>query len=980
MTQTYVTVCGKYLSANGEAPLGTVTFTPRVNGATDLADLDLLSNLQVRAALDSTGSFSVDLVPTDDPARSPRGWTYQVEESILGATRRTYDISVPIAAAGGPCLSLSSLAPVPPANGGTPAVPSLAAFSALLAEFNSVLATGFSPPLYLGQRAETPNALLPVMTFGPRITDTGPNAAATVGNPTHYPVWVLAGDGVTQIPNPAAPWIHRGYAHEWPTLVQPSSNQGPYLVHKRPLDLTGPDAGPSWYDFFTDAPDLEIDYLSAVAALWRIYVDDPQGPNGAGIKAVTTSPETLTASGGNLWRHRYSFGLSGIAAPTGTAAAGGTLTAGNYHYRITTIDGNGGETSASSPFSITIGGGNGTINLSWAAPGNTVAGNPDRTIASYNVYRTVVGGAGTEQFIGNSAVTSFSDTGIASGGATLLRLFSATSGRRMRRVIIESHFAYFGGLTLNKADTVYASLPAPKRVLFIGDSLTQGTASNFTPFSYAAQAAQRLGFQDPDVYGVGGTGYIAAPVNTPTFTQRLSGVNYTPDLIVTAGGRNDVGQSAAALAVAVGAYLDAVHTAWPNTPHIVLSPWYSADANVTAVGTAVAAACAAATPVVPYVDLLAAGIITGTGTTALPTGNGNADSVMFSDRVHWTLAGHELVAEAVATNVEALLIARGEPVATGAGLGTQTISVPGSGLYQVPAGATMVMFEGLAGGGGGGGGDVQAGAQPWCFGGGGGGGAGRSTKWVSAAQLRAAYPGGIPYTVGGGGAGGVPGLPGTDGGFTFAGDFFACTPGRGGTQGGSIASAVTFGLGGANGLGDTYGGFGGLGGALLSYTQHNYTSVPDATGGQGGFILVYIQSGLTYSGAYYSSSVQTGGGGGGGGGGGIAAHASFNGGSSGFPTTSDPTPLFGLGGIKGNGGALPTAAGTSVIGPGVTAQGGGGGGASIGVADAGTTAQSGASALPNSGSGGGGGGSADTGKIAGSGGSGGSGYLSITAI
>lgn len=75
-----VAVCGQCIAADGSAPNGTVTFTPRVNGATDQADLSILANQAVVAALDTTGSFSVNLFPTDDPARSPQGWTYHVEE------------------------------------------------------------------------------------------------------------------------------------------------------------------------------------------------------------------------------------------------------------------------------------------------------------------------------------------------------------------------------------------------------------------------------------------------------------------------------------------------------------------------------------------------------------------------------------------------------------------------------------------------------------------------------------------------------------------------------------------------------------------------------------------------------------------------------------------------------------------------------------------------------------------------------------
>lgn len=641
-----VSVCGQYIAADGSAPNGTVTFTPRVNGATDQADLSILANQAVVAALDSTGSFSVNLFPTDDPARSPQGWTYHVEEWLAGGTRRSYDISVPVAAVGGPCLDLATLAPIPPATGSNPAGPSIAAFTALFAEVQALQSASRILPTI----PATPNALLRQMSFGPSITNTGPNAAATVTNPILYPVWVLAADNVTQIPNPTPPWTRRGFANEWPVLISPGVNGGPYLVHQRPTDNVA-DLGPGWYEFWSDAPDIEIDYLSSAAGQLRVYSEDTLGPNGVGLAAVTSGPEVLISTGGALYRRRYSFGLGTPGTPTGVQAAGGTLANGLYGYRITAFDSRFAETQATAQFTITTTGSNGTVNLSWTAATNTAAGNQDRTINSYNIYRTAVGGAGTEKLIGNTATLAFSDTGLA-GGATLTRIFSSQSSRRMRRIVLETYLAEFGGITLNKADTIYPAIPAGQRILFIGDSLTQGVGANYSPFSYAAQAAQRLGYQDPDVYGILGSGYIVTG-GVSTFIQRLPGVTYTPELIITAGGRNDVGQTPTAITAAVTAYLAATKAKWPNTPHIVLSPWYSADADVTTVGTAVKAACVAAS--VPYVDLLAAKIIVGTGTAGLPTGDGNADWVMSSDRIHWTLLGHELVSEAVAAAIEAVL-------------------------------------------------------------------------------------------------------------------------------------------------------------------------------------------------------------------------------------------------------------------------------------------------------------------------------------
>ena len=295
-----------------------------------------------------------------------------------------------------------------------------------------------------------------------------------------------------------------------------------------------------------------------------------------------------------------------------------------------------------------------------------------------------------------------------------------------------------------------------------------------------------------------------------------------------------------------------------------------------------------------------------------------------------------------------------------------------TGTYAVPAEATMVLFEGVAGGGGGASGGTVSVSQT---GGGGGGGAGKSQKWVPAAALRAAYPGGVPFNVGHGGAGApantvtdTNGTNGGVGGFTFAGDFFAATPGNyysaavGGGPGGNGNGTA-----GSAGRGDILGCIGGQGGSLAQFYTADVST--DFTGGGGGY--PNIMFGL--AGTYVTTDIEAlGGGGGGGGGGGVdGSHVAYNGGPSGFATTVDPTPLAGAGGIVG--GALPTTAGApSVF---TSAQGGGGGGAS------GTSAngQRGADALAGSGSGGGGGGSSYLGN-GGGGGNGGSGYLRIVAF
>lgn len=302
-----------------------------------------------------------------------------------------------------------------------------------------------------------------------------------------------------------------------------------------------------------------------------------------------------------------------------------------------------------------------------------------------------------------------------------------------------------------------------------------------------------------------------------------------------------------------------------------------------------------------------------------------------------------------------------------------------TGTYQIPANATMILWDGVAGGGGGASGSAQGHVN--LTGGGGGGGGGRTTKWISAAALRAAYPSGVPYTVGHGGQGGAAatttnlGNDGAAGGYTFAGDFFVATPGNlygpakaGGDFGVHATDGLFYGLGGSNGLGDTPGCQGGMGGGLQVFLTNVTT---DFTGNNGGYPQVLFGNNFN---DFVITPVSGGGGGAGGGGGGISSTAGpFNGGNSGYAITADPTPLVGVGGVVDT--TQPTTAGASVV-SGTSTQGGGGGGAStIGTS---VNGQAGANALANSGSGGGGGGASFSGS-SGKGGNGGSGFLRIVA-
>jgi hypothetical protein len=114
---------------------------------------------------------------------------------------------------------------------------------------------------------------------------------------------------------------------------------------------------------------------------------------------------------------RYYIGIKkdyathlGVPVPVASdAGAGGTLLAGTYRYKVTTLDGAGGETTASAETSVTIVA-NHLIGVTWPAIPN--AGN-----GGYKIYRTAVNGAiNTETLLATVGTgnTTYQDNGSVS--------------------------------------------------------------------------------------------------------------------------------------------------------------------------------------------------------------------------------------------------------------------------------------------------------------------------------------------------------------------------------------------------------------------------------------------------------------------------------------------------------------------------------------------------------------------------------------
>jgi len=105
---TLITVQGTYLKLDGTPDSGTVTFRSPVF---DLAasDPSIMSPGPLRATLDNTGSFSLEVPASNDPDWSPSGWTYIVHVKVTSGAYM-FEVMVPYDAPGG-TLDMNKLLP-----------------------------------------------------------------------------------------------------------------------------------------------------------------------------------------------------------------------------------------------------------------------------------------------------------------------------------------------------------------------------------------------------------------------------------------------------------------------------------------------------------------------------------------------------------------------------------------------------------------------------------------------------------------------------------------------------------------------------------------------------------------------------------------------------------------------------------------------------------------------------------------------------
>lgn len=253
------------------------------------------------------------------------------------------------------------------------------------------------------------------------------------------------------------------------------------------------------------------------------------------------------------------------------------------------------------------------------------------------------------------------------GGSHYNLLIDFAGVHRPRRISVELLKIHFGGLNIGANDTVWVPdyQPVPYKVVWLGDSVSQGVGATTPLQGCAFTACRLLGWSNVYMAAEGGTGYLnnaAGASGAQTFANRLSAdvLAQAPDTVVVWGGINDTtdnGFSNGQLQTAVTSLLSALKAGLPAKARIIVigtwTPTGGAYAPINNSSATIAAAAAAAD--LTFIDTT--GWITGTGNSGSTTGSGNGDLYVSSDGTHPSQAGHDYVARRIAGAVAATLTA-----------------------------------------------------------------------------------------------------------------------------------------------------------------------------------------------------------------------------------------------------------------------------------------------------------------------------------
>lgn len=358
------------------------------------------------------------------------------------------------------------------------------------------------------------------------------------------------------------------------------------------------------------------------------------------LNAVMTSPPTMTANG--------------TTKPAGQTTA----------YAV----------FSTNPFTIT----GGTVSLAGATVGRVVSsviastgGNVSNngTEATYSraafmadANAVTIGVCQTSvpyRFIVNDQYVSLSGTTTTNAGPTCATVdyitldFTSAGGRALRKIVVETQQnGGFQSATVGATETIQAvNLDNTLCSAFFLDSYAFGSDATLLGDGMGAVDADWLGIQNNTNSAGPGTGWAT---NNSAFNllQRVQNLDLalspcTPNIIVTGASFNDRGNVPATITANALAGFQAMRAQYPNALIFVFGafpgntgPSAGMIANENAVAAAVTAMADPSVKFIPVSTALPTTWISGTGTTAVPTGTGNSDVYTDSGGVHPPTAGH----------------------------------------------------------------------------------------------------------------------------------------------------------------------------------------------------------------------------------------------------------------------------------------------------------------------------------------------------
>ena len=211
---------------------------------------------------------------------------------------------------------------------------------------------------------------------------------------------------------------------------------------------------------------------------------------------------------------------------------------------------------------------------------------------SFEVFQKGLGYDSTLRVVVDGRLASSTPTSApADGSLYLVQVSFSTKATRHIRLLMNS--PYFGGIRVGPTDTISRPASAARlRTMFLGDSITEGTAGQPAVTSYAPRTAELLGWLDNWVTGVGFTGYLAAPAPKLTLRQRyaVDVKPYAPAVLVVAAGINDVAFTDAQVQAEATLLFDQIQADLPQTLVFVAGPLAAADRARPGINAALKAA------------------------------------------------------------------------------------------------------------------------------------------------------------------------------------------------------------------------------------------------------------------------------------------------------------------------------------------------------------------------------------------------------